>query len=296
MAAGAASAGTRPPVSAPARSGGRRGDERLGQPGRAGPVGKQRAGDDGRAGLARPHGEGRVMNAGAACSVATAGARARAWPGWRAGRAVGLALCLGLRLAPAAAGEAPQPAPAPVAPPAMAAAAPAPAGGDLFDPASGLRRTAYRAPVPGPPPGVPQLPLAEALRLHDRGAAWFIDVMPVEDGVRDPVSGQWRLRQPRLTIPGAFWFPEVGRAEPPADLLNAFLARMRALAAARPKRPLVLFCLADCWMSWNAALRLQRLGIGPVVWLAEGTDGWTESGRTLLPAWPEAPPAAAGRP
>lgn len=160
----------------------------------------------------------------------------------------------------------------------------------LFDPDSGLRRTAYRAPVPGPPPGVEQVALDEALRLHQAGAAWFIDVMPVEDGVRDPATGAWRLRQPRQTIPGAFWFPEVGRAQPPADLLEAFIARMRGLAAARLERPLILFCLADCWMSWNAALRLKRLGIGPVLWLAEGTDGWVEAGQPLKPAWPEAAP------
>jgi PQQ-dependent catabolism-associated CXXCW motif protein len=139
---------------------------------------------------------------------------------------------------------------------------------------------------------VAQVALDEALRLHAAGAAWFIDVMPVEDGVRDPASGAWRLRQPRQTIPGAFWFPEVGRAEPPADLLEAFVARMRTLARSRPHRQLVLFCLADCWMSWNAALRLQRLGIGPVLWLAEGTDGWVEAGQPLLPAWPEASPQA----
>ncbi|MFN3288108.1 MAG: hypothetical protein ACK40H_06630, partial [Sphingomonadaceae bacterium] len=162
----------------------------------------------------------------------------------------------------------------------------------LFDPASGLRRSAYRAPVPAPPPGVAQVPLAEALRLNAAGAAWFIDVMPVEDGVRDPSTGAWRLRQPRQTIPGASWFPEVGRADPPVDLLEAFVARMRVLAASQPHRPLVLFCLADCWMSWNAALRLHRLGIGPVLWLAEGTDGWVEAGRPLLPAWPEATPVA----
>lgn len=169
---------------------------------------------------------------------------------------------------------------------------PRPAEAALFDPASSLRRTAYRAPVPAPPPGVAQVALGEALRLHQAGGAWFIDVMPVEDGVRDPATGAWRLRQPRQTIPGAFWYPEVGRADPPEDLLEAFVARMRVLAAAQPRRPLVLFCLADCWMSWNAALRLHRLGIGPLLWLAEGTDGWVEAGRPLLPAWPEAAPVA----
>jgi len=27
-----------------------------------------------------------------------------------------------------------------------------------------------------------------------------------------------------------------------------------------PRRTLIVFCLADCWMSWNAAWRLSRIG------------------------------------
>jgi len=27
-----------------------------------------------------------------------------------------------------------------------------------------------------------------------------------------------------------------------------------------PRRTLIVFCLADCWMSWNAAWRLSHAG------------------------------------
>jgi PQQ-dependent catabolism-associated CXXCW motif protein len=48
----------------------------------------------------------------------------------------------------------------------------------------------------------------------------------------------------------------------------------------------VVFCRADCWMSWNAARRLASQGIRHVRWLAEGIEGWHDSGARLVPATP----------
>jgi len=31
-------------------------------------------------------------------------------------------------------------------------------------------------------------------------------------------------------------------------------------ALIHPRRTLIVFCLADCWMSWNAAWRLSHAG------------------------------------
>lgn len=165
-----------------------------------------------------------------------------------------------------------------------------PAG--LFDPATGMRRAALRAPVPGPPEGVREVTPAEALQLHADGEAWFIDVMPVEGGVLDPASGIRQPVAPRPTIPGALWHPGVGRADAREPEIAAFLARMQALARARPGQPFLVFCVADCWMSWNAALRLRRAGLGPVLWFGEGTDGWVAAGRRLAPVWPDLAGAA----
>ena len=55
-----------------------------------------------------------------------------------------------------------------------------------------------------------------------------------------------------------------------------------ALAAGRP---VIVFCLADCWMSWNAALRLHRAGLN-VAWYGAGRDGWAASGLALAPVIP----------
>jgi PQQ-dependent catabolism-associated CXXCW motif protein len=36
----------------------------------------------------------------------------------------------------------------------------------------------------------------------------------------------------------------------------------------------VIYCLADCWMSWNAAKRALADGYANVAWYPDGTDGW----------------------
>jgi PQQ-dependent catabolism-associated CXXCW motif protein len=52
----------------------------------------------------------------------------------------------------------------------------------------------------------------------------------------------------------------------------------------------VIYCLANCWMSWNAAKRASALGYSNVVWFPEGTDGWLAAGLPLQDAEPEPRP------
>jgi PQQ-dependent catabolism-associated CXXCW motif protein len=37
---------------------------------------------------------------------------------------------------------------------------------------------------------------------------------------------------------------------------------------------LVIYCQADCWMSWNAAKQALSYGYTNVAWYPEGTAGW----------------------
>lgn len=166
-----------------------------------------------------------------------------------------------------------------------------PAEPSSFD-AEGYRSGRYRAPVKADPAPARTISMANALALEPVRDALFIDVMPAEGGVRDPVTGAWMLATEHLTIPGAVWLPETGRAPVDADLWAALEARIAASRAAAPNLPVILFCRVDCWMSWNAARRLGLRGIGNVHWLAEGTDGWHAAGRTLAVALPIAVPAS----
>ncbi|WP_126718429.1 hypothetical protein [Sphingomonas ginkgonis] len=61
---------------------------------------------------------------------------------------------------------------------------------------------------------------------------------------------------------------------------------MKSLRRAHPTAPLVVFCRADCWMSWNAAKRLRAWGFGDVRWYPAGSDGWAEMGRPLVAVRP----------
>ncbi len=171
----------------------------------------------------------------------------------------------------------------------------APASGQdsAFDPATGYRIADYRAVVRTSPPGVPRVDARGVAALVDRGQAILIDVVPAEGGVRDPATGAWRLARPNASLPGAAWFPEAGRGRPDPVIARWFDDGIARLHRRHPKRSIVVFCLADCWMSWNAALRLSRAGYPRVLWFADGTDGWRDIGRGLVPVIPYGSPSKA---
>ena len=156
----------------------------------------------------------------------------------------------------------------------------------LFDPATGYRVAAYRGVVVAPPPGVPRIDDAQAAREADEGKTLVIDVGPAPGASRD-AGGAWYLPEPHETIPGAHWFPEVGRG-PTNPVLDQWFAKGVLRLTRRSKaRPIIVFCLADCWMSWNAAWKLKRLGYTHVEWYANGVDGWREMGRQTTIVLPE---------
>lgn len=156
--------------------------------------------------------------------------------------------------------------------------------GPLFDPVTGYRLTAYRGVVGSVPEGVTRIDVHQAVSL--RGKAVFLDVTPAEGAVRD-ATGRWHLALPHATIPGAHWFPEAGRGVPPPGIGHWFADGVRRLTRGRGDARIVVFCLADCWMSWNAARRLRRAGYTRISWFADGIDGWKESGRPVAAVEPD---------
>lgn len=156
---------------------------------------------------------------------------------------------------------------------------------ELFD-AEGYRTARYRAPVDRPPTPAAQITLEQVLRLKPGIDALFIDVLPAEGGVRDPLTGKWTLAVQHETIPGAAWHPETGRGQPDAVLWQGLRHAVAAERAEHPTLPVVVFCRSDCWMSWNAARRLAGEGVGQIYWFAEGIEGWHEAGRVLVKAEP----------
>ena len=157
----------------------------------------------------------------------------------------------------------------------------------LFD-GAGYRTARYRTPIAVDPRPAPRLALVAARDLQPGRDALFIDVMPVEGGTRDTQTGIWQLSEDHLTIAGAQWHPETGRSPVDGTLWAGLITSIADARRQSPGMPVVVFCRADCWMSWNAAKRLADQGVGNVWWLAEGTDGWNDRGGRLVAGVPRA--------
>jgi PQQ-dependent catabolism-associated CXXCW motif protein len=74
----------------------------------------------------------------------------------------------------------------------------------------------------------------------------------------------------------------------PGNFFDQIQAGFRQALAMRtnnnPQQPLVFFCAgAECWESYNAALRAVRLGYHDVYWYRGGVASWQAAGLPLYP-------------
>jgi PQQ-dependent catabolism-associated CXXCW motif protein len=104
-----------------------------------------------------------------------------------------------------------------------------------------------------------------------------------------PEGTVWR-EPPHRDIPGSVWLPDVGYGALSPEMAEWFRTHLAKLAAGDPARPMVIYCRADCWMSWNAAKRAVGLGYAGIVWYPDGTDGWEAAGLPLEERTPEPRP------
>ena len=145
----------------------------------------------------------------------------------------------------------------------------------------GYRLEAYRAPVPETLEGGAVIETAAAHALWRRGEAVFVDVLPRPPRPDNlPEDTLWRPK-PRRSIPGSVWLPDVGYGALSPEM-DAYFREELARAAGSRERKIVFFCLAECWMSWNAARRaIREYGYERVHWYPGGTDRWSEAGHPL---------------
>jgi PQQ-dependent catabolism-associated CXXCW motif protein len=156
--------------------------------------------------------------------------------------------------------------------PALSQAPPEPAGYRLDD---------YRAPTPATLNGAKTLTTSEAEALWRAREAVFVDVMPLPPRPANlPPETLWRT-PPRDSIPGSLWLPNVGYGEIASETDAYFRRSLAAATLDDLSRPLVIFCMRACWMSWNAAKRAISYGYTSISWFADGTDGWREAGLPL---------------
>jgi PQQ-dependent catabolism-associated CXXCW motif protein len=139
---------------------------------------------------------------------------------------------------------------------------------------AGYRTDNYRSPVPATIAGARVLATEEAEAIWRAGKAVFIDVLPRPPKPSNLPEGTIWRDKPRFNIPGSVWLPDTGYgalAAATEDYLREGLAR--ATSGDKAKQ-LVIYCQADCWMSWNAAKRALSYGYSNVAWYPDGTDGW----------------------
>jgi PQQ-dependent catabolism-associated CXXCW motif protein len=141
---------------------------------------------------------------------------------------------------------------------------------------AGYRMDDFRSPVPRTLAGARVVDTAGAAALWRRGDVLFVDVLPRAPRPENlPDTVIWRDK-PRDSIPGAIWLPNVGYGALAPQTETYFRDNLAAATDGDVTRPVLFFCLEDCWMSWNAAKRaIHEFGYAEVYWYPDGTDGWT---------------------
>jgi PQQ-dependent catabolism-associated CXXCW motif protein len=152
-----------------------------------------------------------------------------------------------------------------------AAAAPVP------EPPS-YRMSEYRAPTPATVDGQKGLTSAEAHELWAAGKAAFIDVLPRAPKPADLLPGTVWREKPHSDIPHSIWLPDTGYGALSPETEAYFRRGLEEASGGKKDATLVIYCLRNCWMSWNAAKRAKSMGYSHVFWYPEGADGWAEAG------------------
>ena len=157
---------------------------------------------------------------------------------------------------------------------------------DHLDPATGYRIAQYRAPTPQTVPGGTLVTLETLQALVRDQRATLIDVTPSQGAGADPVTGAWHLPKPHANMAGTTWLPDVGKGTLSPALASYFKLNLRALTKGDPAHPVIIYCQADCWMSWNAIKRASSYGYTALYWYPDGTDGMRDWDVPLVPATP----------
>jgi PQQ-dependent catabolism-associated CXXCW motif protein len=145
----------------------------------------------------------------------------------------------------------------------------------------------YRAPVPATLKGARVLTTEQAEAIWRAGSGVFIDMLPHAPKPQNLPSGTIWREKPRRNIPGSVWLPDTGYGKLAAATEDYLRRGLERASGGDNTRLLVIYCQADCWMSWNAAKRVLSYGYSNVAWYPEGTDGWERADLPTAESQPE---------
>ncbi|ANG62912.1 hypothetical protein A8C75_10725 [Marinobacterium aestuarii] len=148
--------------------------------------------------------------------------------------------------------------------------------------ADGYRIAQYRSPTPAAIDQAHTLDTAalQAL-LQQRPDTALLNVQALEWR-----NGVFIEQEARMQIPGSYWLPNVGKGALESRWADYFRAQLATLRDKDSTRPLVFYCRADCWMSWNATRRAASWGYTALYWYPEGSDGWQDAMLSVEPGVP----------
>jgi len=133
-------------------------------------------------------------------------------------------------------------------------------------PTNQLRQQPYHGPTPI------QIPGAQVMQTRQLQAMLAGPASPILiDVLSDPGH---------LTLAGAVWLSGAGRGANFLDPVQSVLTQLlRQLSGGDKSRPMVFFCAsAECWLSYNAALRAAAAGYSRVYWYRGGVEAWVAAG------------------
>lgn len=156
----------------------------------------------------------------------------------------------------------------------------------LFN-SEGYRAERYRAPLPASAPGAKTLSAQDLQALLAQQSMVLLDVQAV---VVRPETADfgigWLPSRERFNLPGSIWLPNVGYGQLNATMRRYLHRELLLASGGDVDKALVFYCVADCWMSWNAVQRAARLGYRQLYWFPGGTDSWAAQQLPLVLAQP----------
>ena len=149
---------------------------------------------------------------------------------------------------------------------------------ELVPEPDGFKQGDYRSLVPETVQGARAIDTREAKAVFDAGGAIFVDVLPQSPRPPNLPAETIFREKPRNDIPGSTWLPDTGYGELAPVTEAWFRQNMARLTGDDKTKPVVIYCLADCWMSYNAAKRLASWGYSTILWYRDGTTAWEKAG------------------
>lgn len=150
----------------------------------------------------------------------------------------------------------------------------------------GLRMKQYRGITPACVPNGQTLDIPGLQQLIEQEDPILIDVWAIVRSVDEDFGSMWLPNREHYSLPGAVWLPNVGYGKIKPDLEPYLKENLQRLTGGDKAKPLVFFCVMDCWMSWNTVQRVVDYGYSRVYWYRDGTDSWEEAGLPLVEVHP----------